>query len=84
MVEGEDVTDSSDELDDFYQGDKKMIYEQLTTELNEFTKKPLTKLDRTLLKGFYTNDRNELENVLLVNKFTDPIIVEPVLVQPDA
>lgn len=42
------------------------VKDQVARQLNVLTKRPLKRLDRMLLKGFYTNDRLELENPSLL------------------
>jgi len=41
-------------------------------------KDPLTRLDKILLKGFYTNSRKELDNVPLVRDETSTPDVKPI------
>jgi len=54
------ITDSSDSMGGFYSNVEENS-EVLQQWLKEFTKRPLTRLDRVLLKGVYTNDKRELE-----------------------
>ena len=44
------------------------VKDQVAEHLNRLTQRPLSRLDRMLLKGFYTNDRTELENPSLLAK----------------
>jgi len=70
MLEHADFTESSDELSDFYVSDEEndgKIKDVVAGHLNELTRRPLSRLDRILLKGFYTNDRCELENATLLS-----------------
>ena len=49
------------------------VKDQVARQLNVLTKRPLKRLDRMLLKGFYTNDRLELENPsLLTSTLPEP------------
>jgi len=70
MLEHEDATDSSDAANQYYDSDDPdgglKVKDQIAQHLNKLTKRPLTRLDRILLKGFYTNDRVELENPSLL------------------
>lgn len=70
MLEHEDFTESSDDLSAYYVSDEEkddQIKGIVAEHLNELTKRPLSRLDRILLKGFYTNDRSELENATLLS-----------------
>lgn len=70
MLEHLDASDSSDAVNDYYDSDNPgagmIVRDQVAQHLRELTKRPLTRLDRILLKGFYTNDRIELENPSLL------------------
>jgi len=70
MLEHEDLTESSDNLTDYYMSDKEddeQIKGIVADHLSDLTKRPLSRLDRILLKGFYTNDKGELENSTLLS-----------------
>jgi len=65
----EDESESSDELEDFYRStdeNQDRIEKSIKSSLNELTLRDLSRLDRVLLKGFYTNDRVELENPRII------------------
>lgn len=69
MLECTDATESSDEMNDFYDSGNPdgglQVKEQVAKHLYQLTKWPLTRMDRILLKGFYTNNRIELDNPVL-------------------
>lgn len=69
-LDHQDVSDSSDAVNDYYDSDNPQVgmiaKDEIAAQLRELTKRPLTRLDRILLKGFYTNDRIELENPSLL------------------
>ena len=58
-IEQEDVTESSEQLVDYY---NPHVKSQIERQLNLLTNQPLEPLDRQLLKGVYTNNVYELEN----------------------
>lgn len=76
MLEHEDATESSDAVNEYYDSDDPnsglKVKEQVAEHLSQLTKRPLTRLDHILLKGFYTNDRNELENPSLLPRKSPP------------
>lgn len=60
LLENTDVTESEEQLQEFFDPS---IQGQLKDQLMAFTRsEPPSRLDRVLLKGYYTNDRVELEN----------------------
>lgn len=63
MIEQTDVTDSSEQLVDYYNPGVKY---QIERQLNLLTDQPLEPLDRQLLKGIYTNNCMELDNPPLI------------------
>lgn len=64
------MTDSSDQLENLYDPSVKR---QIERQLNKFTEQPLDRLDRVLIKGVFTNNRDELEN--------PPLVVNPEVAQ---
>lgn len=61
MIEDIDVSESSDNLNDFYDSDEN-VAPGVDKSLYKMTDEPLTQLDKLLLKGFYTSNRVELDN----------------------
>lgn len=71
MLESQDITESSDDLKDFYNKDPevdKQTKDIIAKRLHKLTERPLTRLDRILLKGFYSTNCTELENPKLMSK----------------
>ena len=63
LIEDTDVTEGSDQISDLFDKNEK-VQDNLRSTLMQMTKTKtkLLRLDRVLLKGFYTNNRQELEN----------------------
>ena len=59
IVEKRDITTTEDELNDYYENDTRASV-TLAAYLDEFRQGPLTQLDKVLLTGVYTNDKDEL------------------------
>lgn len=67
----EDISESSDELEDLYRStdeNQERINTELSNTLQTMTNKDLSRLDCMLLKGFYTNCRASLGNPRIIPK----------------
>ena len=72
LVEQDDVTDSSDQLDDYYEKDPE-IKVAILESLMKLTKSNPDHLTKMLLKGFYTCNRSEMGNPPLMMRENDII-----------
>lgn len=70
LIEHTDITDSSDQLSDFYENKEQgKLKPVIQSSLSQLAKKDhLDRIDRILLKGVYSNNKKELENPRLLEE----------------